>query len=414
MSDIFNIKPGTFNPGLVNPETRTVYENSQKFSNVGKLLNDKIKPNIFDDVRVFRAVVLESFMMDLTTASAYNFELDEESPAQTNRVLACRARIPELHPHLLDPFLEENMINGVPNRELIVMHDLFIDASGKYGSESPSDNTALFPGTIIEVEFLDCKTYKQGVIVKILDPAIDAAMAMARLQLQLGAFASFTGSGLSAGFPFVGPIQTPEEIEECAKNYDNPPNGENLNKDKNRHKYIELLHPEFLPYVKCLFWRCYSELGGVECYVNSTLRTYAEQEVLYNKYQACLAAGGETGVDCIPAGRPQGPTATGHGAGMALDVNPFLRNGKLFPHGKDRVGGLEPFDVWEASGVPALVRSVGMGYGGDWKTSYDPVHWHAGNLVRHTTAEIRQREKDEGIPAHRLPNVMKTTAPEPD
>ena len=232
-------------------------------------------------------------------------------------------------------------------------------------------------------------------------------------------------AGIPWNIPYDGPILTPAEIEECAQNYDNPPTpyNANLNKQANRHHLLDSLHPEFQPYIKCLMWRAYLELGGMEFYVNSTYRDWAFQDRLHKKYLACMEAnpGQPIGQTCIPAaaapmynGAPDTVgTLTGHGSGMALDINPKYTNGNTFSDGRTILPGRgrEVKPIWEASQFPALVENLGLSWGGRWETHYDPVHIHApSSWIKHSVDELRQRVAAEGVPANRLPGVFNAGA----
>jgi hypothetical protein len=166
-------------------------KNSQKFSNVSAALGKLVKPSVFCGAGTYRAVVLQSFLMDGQTAKSYNYELDQDPGASSIRVLACYARIEEIHGHLPNPHLPENLLSdGSTSPEIIQMHDLFIDASGHYGSDL-SMATALVPSTLVEVDFLDEKNKRLGSIVKILHPGIDLVLGGGG-QI-LGAMSSFAG-----------------------------------------------------------------------------------------------------------------------------------------------------------------------------------------------------------------------------
>jgi hypothetical protein len=408
--------PGDLNPHLVGLSSSDVMSNPHgaelrhesgnplaMFSQAGREL---LSPDVLSDAqkKATIAVVMGGYKLTGPAAASINMNLKPASSTEPHNAQMLYVRVPEIHSYIPDPFCEDNVYTKEQIDALVEMHTLV--SVPLWVQSSPR----IFHGSLIEIEF--GKSWKEGEVTKILSeeanrPTMEQIMAASQ---------QFAGTGQP--WPFNGPIKTPDEIKECADEYDEAVGNNEVytkwQKSPWRHYLLDGLHPEFLPYVKCLFHRIYTELE-IECRIWSTHRSVETQQRLYLAYKDCLAKGGKSGVDCIPAGKPAGPTATGHNAGMAIDCTLRYTNGKKFSNGTDRVGGLEPFDVWESTGVPRLVRSNSMGYGGDWKSCYDPVHWHASkDILRHTTTEIRQRVADEGIPANRLSNVMKTTAPPPE
>ena len=401
-----------FTPGELNPisysgrRSQKIIKNNNviddPMSSYRKIIKSSINPNLYKNVRTFRAIVLDVIDSDLQYSyigSVLN-RLGKILP-QAGDFPVYRCRIPELHAHITDP-LETS--DPEMRSRLTFLHPIF-ELQQIPGEGAPSiDYASIQEGTIVEIEFSDF-SHSNGIIKEIVN-----ATGLSRPPDALGLLSptAIFNQGFFAS-EFTGDTQTPEEIKECAETYDDPPTpyNANLNKSKNRHSLIGTLHPEFQPYVKCFIWRCWLELGGVEIQLNSGFRGFDSQEKLYNAYQACLAAGGKTGVDCIPAAKPSRPTATGHGSGLAFDMNPRFRNGSTFPNGKDYIGGLESRATWQASGIVQIAKEIGLSWGGDWEHSYDPVHFHAGSLARYNTAELRQRELDEGLPANQLPGILK-------
>jgi peptidoglycan L-alanyl-D-glutamate endopeptidase CwlK len=138
--------------------------------------------------------------------------------------------------------------------------------------------------------------------------------------------------------------------------------------DARSEKNIATLHPKVQPYARALIQKAASK--GWKFVITSGLRTYAEQDALFNQ-------------------RPQVTKARGgysnHNFGLAFDVT-------LFSAG-------EP--VWHSSLYDALVviaTELGLEWGGSWKSFKDKPHyqlrpaWAAGMSESVMLTELRRRK----------------------
>jgi hypothetical protein len=125
---------------------------------------------------------------------------------------------------------------------------------------------------------------------------------------------------------------------------------------KDQHaSVLSSLNPDFLPYVKTFICKCWEQ--GIKIQLNSGGRSSSEQQQLYDQW----IAGGKTGI------RPAREFSY-HNAGMAIDFNPILANGKKLMRA-DLKG------VWQQSGIPGIGNSLGLRWGGHFADNYDPIHF---------------------------------------
>lgn len=402
-------QPGDLNPQLSSFTSADLLRDpalasygGNPLSSVGEALNRAIRPDLTRGTKAstVKAVVLGGYMVEGQQALSFNVNVEAAAfGAAANRLQMLYVRIPEIHGMLSDPYCEDNSFTAEKTQALVEMHTI---AAAPNWSSLPQN---ILPGTLVEVEMT--QGWNRGIVKKVLDPT-------ASLQFGMGMSGMMAMNGFAGMFAAMNlPPMAPDEILECAKEYD----AIRADIDGNgamRHKYIDqpdtMAHPEFLPYIKCLFLRTYKEFG-VHLYVNSVYRSYQDQERLRNNYLNCLEQGGVSGKDCIIAGKPGPPSAGGHGAGCALDLTPKKLDGTKFMNGSDRIGGLEEKAYWESSGAPAIAKSLGMKWGGDWSGgAYDPVHFYAGDLSAYNTKELRAKLTELNIPmgpANTLPGMIK-------
>lgn len=118
-------------------------------------------------------------------------------------------------------------------------------------------------------------------------------------------------------------------------------------------KFIQELHPA----ARDKFARLVADIEkktGWRVTINSGYRSYAEQAV---EYQA--------------NSKNAKPGYSYHNYGLALDLNVSKGKVMLMKNSSDA--------EWEASGVPALARSMGFRWGGDLTGYQDAVHFDLGN-----------------------------------
>jgi len=212
---------GTADPSLGDSIITSTIELPQKNAKTAASLQRELKPNCFDGLSNYRAVVLESFMRDGQDAAAYNYSSEDTETgtpdALTSRVLCTRARIPEVHgwiPNPLHPAELENN-DGQVNQTFLEMHEMSIDASGKYAGAAFDGAEALMPGTVIETEYLDPENMRLGTINHVLDVAQEAMSFGA-----IGAIRSFLGRGASGV-----PSRNPADLKRGSPYKDGNPTG---------------------------------------------------------------------------------------------------------------------------------------------------------------------------------------------
>jgi len=154
------------------------------------------------------------------------------------------------------------------------------------------------------------------------------------------------------------PSAAPAEVIEESVCYDtaNIPN-------KSQHSEIlRGLHPDFLPYVKTFICKCWEK--QIKIQLNSGYRSAAHQRRLYAQWEA----GGRRG----PA--PSSGMSY-HNFGMAFDFNPTLADGTTLT-------SRHPKGHWHQSGIVEIGESVGLYWGGNFSTNFDPIHWDFRNTLK--------------------------------
>ena len=140
-------------------------------------------------------------------------------------------------------------------------------------------------------------------------------------------------------------------------------------------------------YVKTFIYLSWKQLG-YSIRLNSGHRSQASQTKLYNAW----IERGKTG---LPALKTPGY----HGTGMAIDFN-FNTMGKTLPTGESGLIGSTGVHsgqtdatnkmMWEQSGIVQLAKNMGLEWGGDFRSYYDPIHiqwlptgWTHSDVVMH-------------------------------
>jgi len=214
--------------------------------------------------------------------------------------------------------------------------------------------------------------------------------------------------GNNSGDPVPPPPNTPEEIVKLAAGYDTDDEVPN----KEQHKsYFDILHPQFLPLVKAFAYRCWKELGA-KLLLNSSYRSPEKQKSMrdkwdeagegsdYRKSHAKPAAPPEKGSD----GKWVKDLGSNHNVGLAIDFNPS--GGKLKKYNDG--GGLfkkTPKDkgankaLWLDSGIVDIGESLGMKWGGHFKTNFDPIHF---DLPLGPIHALLNKADDQGVDANKV------------
>ena len=110
---------------------------------------------------------------------------------------------------------------------------------------------------------------------------------------------------------------------------------------------------------------------GYEADIQSTYRSFQHQQRLKNQLGSMAAT----------------PGKSPHNYGLAIDIV-LWKNGKKY--GNKSATKAE----WESTGVPALARSLGFTWGGDFKTHpFDPVHFDLVKDLGQKTADLFEKGK---------------------
>ena len=165
-----------------------------------------------------------------------------------------------------------------------------------------------------------------------------------------------------------------EDINTLAARYDKESSGY---KSRNS-RFISKMHPEFQNYIKAFIIKCKD--SKIIIYINSGYRSRAEQDRLIAEHAAGT--------------RSVKPAVTSyHLVGLAIDFNPIV-NGKWINLSSTK-------QEWINSGAVAIGESVGLRWGGNFSSNYDPVHFDLGNKVsvsRMATMVAEAKNKNvEGI-----------------
>ena len=88
--------------------------------------------------------------------------------------------------------------------------------------------------------------------------------------------------------------------------------------------------------------------------ITSGYRTFEKQQQLYDSGQTTARAGNSF-----------------HNYGMAIDIN-LIRFGKY-------IGMINTKSAWLETGVPQIAEEMGLRWGGNFSSFYDPVHFDLGN-----------------------------------
>ena len=158
-----------------------------------------------------------------------------------------------------------------------------------------------------------------------------------------------------------------EEIKQKATAYDE--NG-NIPYKSQHAPFLKKAHTAIVPLIKAFIYECWVQ-QKTRIRLNSTYRSNAHQQKLYDKWEA----GGKKGV------KPATPGTSWHNVGGAFDFNPKLKNGTTLVKATDK-------QTWLSSNVPSIGESLGLRWGGHFKDNYDPVHFDLG--AQHSSADKKK------------------------
>lgn len=163
------------------------------------------------------------------------------------------------------------------------------------------------------------------------------------------------GNGIASLLGFAPKESSSEDIDNLAMRYDAEPS---TYKSKNNKK-IAQAHPEFQNYIKAFITKCKD--SKITISLNSTHRSRSKQNELIAEHAA--------GTRSIKPAQ-----YSYHLVGLAFDFNPLMPSGNWINSSASK-------QQWVQSGVPAIGESLGLRWGGNFSTNYDPIHFDLGNKV---------------------------------
>lgn len=153
----------------------------------------------------------------------------------------------------------------------------------------------------------------------------------------------------------------PVDITQFAAKYDSDssiPNRTHLDASMSN------LHPQFVPYIKAFIYKCWKD-SEIKITITSGYRSVAKQKDMRTKWDIWVA-GGKVGP--APYNMVAAPaTYSHHNTGTGIDFNPTLKNGKTI------TGRYHNKQDWLNTGVPTIIKAVGLRWGGNF-TKQDRVH----------------------------------------
>ena len=240
-------------------------------------------------------------------------------------------------------------------------------------------------------EIVDCY-YENGSISKSIysnlrfEPSsIKGEIIPGYRRLQSMDFSQSTASTFNQNSPAVlgPPNPGQKDPTPSAKLYDETDDIEN--KANQIKKMNENLHPVMITYTKAIIYDIHSQLNGA-LYFASLYRSYQEQKEMRAKWDA-WENGGKIGKKPY-AGRPAKAGTSNHNFGFAADfaVGIIGANPPIAYNSKATK------ESWLASGIPEIIESYGLRWGGRWPTNYDPIHFDI-ELKAKATKEIIKSTK---------------------
>jgi len=177
------------------------------------------------------------------------------------------------------------------------------------------------------------------------------------------------------------PIVMNGEIEQLALDYDTS----NYIKFKSiNNRQMEGLLKPFDSFVKAFIIEAKNQLD-IDIKITSAVRTYEEQKNQFNKW----VRGGKVGIRPADPDRNQGSFASYHEVGLAVDFNFFKDSvfygshrvafqGRDFPKDENGVvteaGKQQHKNIWIGTRIPSLIDRLGLHWGGNFTSNYDPIH----------------------------------------
>jgi len=170
---------------------------------------------------------------------------------------------------------------------------------------------------------------------------------------------------------------------DAAKAYDD---NDVPNKDQHKSK-MQLMHPSFLPYAKAVIYDIHTLLGGTVT-LASGFRSIAKQDKMYKFCQQWKKDNPDWDADKdnkkLPpnyGGWPAKPGSSNHNFGTACDFKAKI--------GKKSYDKSTAKKTWINSGIPRIINSYSLRWGGTFNGNYDPIHFDM-PLSNTTIAEIKK------------------------
>lgn len=254
-------------------------------------------------------------------------------------------------------------------------HEKFLISCHPFFYMEEDSEISLDPKDIIEIKF-DDDTWTSAKFTKLISKGLnDVPQLESNFQKTVIDLFSSAAEAIFLGPTFEA--STPDEIKKLALSYDE--DSTIPRKDRNAEK-INSAHPEMIPYIKAFIYKCWAELKAT-IRVNSTYRSPVQQQKLYDQW----LAGGQQGV------KPAQPGTSWHNLGAALDFNPTMPDGVTLLKKTNK-------EDWIASKVPAIGESLGLRWGGHFRTNYDPIHFDLGKIYNNTQKkEVLTKAASQGV-----------------
>ena len=218
--------------------------------------------------------------------------------------------------------------------------------------------------------------------IKGKNPLVSLSDALACQSLQ-ETFAEEDAIFLGAGE--IGALND-DEILQCAAKYD-ASDPDKISYKSQNNSIIGKLHTSFQPHVKCFIFKCYED--GIKIKMTSAYRDIEKQTKMLDDWLAKPES--DRGIRPAPGG------SSYHNYGLAFDFNAFRTyDGASFTSSTTKVS-------WEASGIPEIGKNLGLRWGGDFKTNYDPIHFDAGGIsgIPNTEA-LLAKTKSQGVAGNQV------------
>jgi hypothetical protein len=358
-----------------------------------------MRPNKFDGVLEYEATVRHSYTIDndgtLLESLKERFSNIFGSYSYTDELPAPKRHyicfVEEVCNHLVDPSVYKKDLNK--KAEALLQLPKFILSQKLRGGKDGTINN----GSSVRVRFYDTTLISStGEIVG------EIVSLGPQTETQEDPFGTVGSDGLSGGSPRKAmnsnpnyEPQAPEisqaEIDADAAAFDNPAL-QNQPLPPINLAFINSLNPDFQKIVKSFVLRCWEQLA-IEIVPSSGYRSVKTQREMRKRWEA--------GPRNTPAPAPvTDDSASFHNAGLAFDFNPRITStGKVLTTRNTK-------EEWIGSGIGSIISQLGLKWGIDFRTNYDPIHvdmssilgWGGKDVVNFIKAS-----EEQGIEVNRWP-----------